>query len=716
MKQLIQSYKSGEMEIAEIPVPACREEGMVVQTHFSLISAGTEKIMIDLAKKSLLGKAKARPDLVRQVINKVKQEGLWSTWEKVKSRLDNPVPLGYSCAGNVVEVGEKIKGFSPGDRVACAGAGYANHAEYNFIPRNLCVKVADSVHLEQASFTTVGAIAMQGVRQAEVSIGENVTVLGLGLVGLLTVQILKAAGCRVLGFDPDPFKVKLSQELGCDVSVSSNIHDACKEFTNGRGSDSVIITASTKSSEPIRTAGEISRQKGIVVVVGLVGMEVPRDIYYKKELDLRLSMSYGPGRYDRDYEEKGIDYPFGYVRWTEKRNMASFLDLIQEKRVNVKKLITHRSQFKNAIQTYKILESDEKYVGIVLGYDTEKSDAYNKTIELKQRNKPNEDVSVGWIGVGNFARGILLPAFSKNSGYEFKTVCDADGMAARKIAEQYSFEKACSDFKDVLDDDSINTLVVTVPHNLHGRYVLSSLKAGKNVHVEKPLSIYREELYEIDSYMRERSGDIPVLHVGYNRRFSGILNEFRGHFSDELHPLVVNYRVNAGVVPLSSWIQDPEIGGGRIVGEVCHFIELCTYLVKGNPTDIYACSIRADKNNIVDEDSVNITIGYDNGCLAAISYASLGDKMHPKERIEIIGGGKLGVLDNFKSGFITSNGKKRKIKRFNMDKGYVQEIKAFLTAIKEGEDPPISWEQLYSTSNAAFAVLESLRKREKIEL
>lgn len=747
MKQIIQSLKSGKMEIAEIPNPSAGPGQVVVRTERSLISAGTEKMLVELAQKSLLGKARARPDLVKKVIRKIKTEGFWSTWEKVKAKLDSAIPLGYSCAGTVLEVGEGVQGIAAGDRVACAGAGYASHAEVNTIPLNLVVKIPEGVSFEEAAFVTVGAIAMQGVRQAGVVIGESVGVIGLGLIGLLTVQILKAAGCRVIGYDPDPFKCAKAKELGCNEAVNGSLQSTVDNFTEGQGVDATIITASTKSSEPVVTAGEITRPKGKVVVVGMVGMDVPRDSYYKKELDLRLSMSYGPGRYDPQYEEAGQDYPYAYVRWTENRNMESFLTLVADKKVDVRALVTHTFDFEKALDAYKMIETAKDYIGILLKYKPG-TGAQARSITVSERTKPLDKVVVGWVGAGNFARGVLYPAFKENGGYSLKYVCDTNGITARDSAGKWGGLEVTTDPGQVIKDPATNLVVITTPHNLHGPLVIQALKAGKNVHVEKPLTIRAAELEEIYDffeggaalgYIEEGAiggkgskgappstpstpshtpspSSTPLLLVGYNRRFSGLLNDFKGHFQAVKQPLVVNYRVNAGVIPKDNWIQDPTIGGGRILGEVCHFVDLCGYLTGGKAVSVYARTIRADNSSVVDADSVNITIGYSNGALATISYVALGDPNVPKELIEVVGGGVMGIFHDFKSFTVSNNGHESNKKSGTQDKGFKQEVAAFLKAVREGTGAPISWPDLYLTSRVTFAALESLRSNKAVDL
>ena len=520
MKQILQSFKTGEMWLADVPSPLCKSNGILMRNHVSFVSSGTERMLVDFAKRSLIGKAMKMPDQVRKVIRKIQTEGLFETLEKVQAKLDQPIPLGYSCAGVVMEAGVRVEGLSKGDRVACGGAGFANHAEFNYVPKNLVVKLPDNVSFEDASCATVGSIAMQGLRQCELHLGESVCILGLGLLGMLAVQMAKASGCRVIGFDPNPQRCKLAIELGADEAVSGGLESAAMSFTNGRGVDAVLITAATPSNEPVTVAAEIARMKGKVVATGLVGMNIPRDLYYKKELDFRLSLSYGPGRYDTVYEEDGIDYPYGYVRWTEQRNMQAFVDLVAMGKITPSKLITHRFDFDNALDAYQMLlgKSGVPYMGIVLEY----SDAENKQpvsrVEIKQptKSEPSSPV-VSFIGCGNFTKAVLMPTLKKMSGYRLRGLCSASGMNCGETARKMGFEFATSKKDDIFTDSDTNLVFVTTRHDSHASLVEGALKAGKNVFVEKPLAISEEQLSSLEETLKASSGKVMV---GFNRRFS----------------------------------------------------------------------------------------------------------------------------------------------------------------------------------------------------
>ncbi len=712
MKQLIQSYKTGELGLFDVPAPVCDENGVLVKTTASLVSAGTEKMIVDIAKKSLLGKAKARPDLVKQVIDKMKKEGIQNTLEKVFNKLDTPIPLGYSCAGRVLEVGRKVEGVSVGDRVACGGAGYANHSEVNYVPKNLFIKIPDGVDDVDASFVTVGAIALQGVRQTAPTLGESIAVMGLGLLGQLTVQLLKANGCRVIGSDIDPDKIELAKKLGADEAChAGDLVKRAMEFSNGQGVDAVIITASTSSNQPIVDAGDISRMRGRVVIVGMVGMDIPRNEYYKKELTLKLSMAYGPGRYDPEYEEKGIDYPFDLVRWTEQRNFEAFLDLIAQGRVTPKELITHTFDFDEAMKAYDLLEgkTDEKYLGIVLEYPGEIDLEKNKTVQINQKAIKSDQVNVGLIGAGNFTKSVILPNLKKVDGYNLVGLCTATGVSAHGTGEKHGFKYITTDTDEIFENSEINTVFITTRHDKHAQNVLKSIESGKHCFVEKPLCIKEEELEEIKSAYDGST----IVQVGFNRRFSPLIQKMKSVAGDG--PVSITYRINAGIIPKNVWIQDPEIGGGRIVGEVCHFIDTCSYLTGSEVASVYASSVHKSDKSIPDEDNVNIVLTYKNGSTAAINYFAYGDGSMPKEYVELFANGTAMQMNDFRELTIYNNGKREKIKSSNQDKGFVNEFKAFKDSIQNGK-AAISFGSIYNTTKTTFKILESLKSSKAIDI
>ncbi len=704
MKQLIQSFKTGELGLFDVPAPICQDNGALVQTTVSLVSAGTEKMLVDFAKKSMLAKAKDRPDLVKQVVDKMKKEGVKNTLEKVFTKLDTPIPLGYSLAGRVIEVGKNMSGVNIGDRVACGGAGYANHAEINYVPKNLMVKIPDGVDDVDASFVTVGAIALQGVRQTEPKLGERVAVMGLGLLGQLTVQLLKANGCKVIGSDVDPDKIALAKKLGADEAChAGELIAKAAEFSNGHGVDAVIIAASTMSNQPVIDAAEISRMRGRVVFLGMVGMDIPRNDYYKKEIDLRLSMAYGPGRYDPEYEEKGHDYPYDLVRWTEQRNFEAFLGLIEEGKITPKELITHSYDFDDAMTAYDLLEGkiQEKYLGIVLKYKDEINLDEHKIVQRSDKAVPAETINVGLIGAGNFTKSVILPNMQKVGGYELVGLCTATGVSAQGTGKKYDFKYITTDSDEIFKNSEINAVFVTTQHNDHAQKVIKAMENGKHCFVEKPLCIYEEELEAIKEAYDGRS----ILQVGFNRRFSPMVEKMKA----KLHGAVsINYRVNAGIIPKDVWIQDREIGGGRIIGEVCHFIDTCSYLTGSEVVSVYAATVQKNDQSIPDEDNVNITLRYANGSTATIAYYAYGDSTMPKEYIEAFANGTSMQMTDFRELLIYSGGKKEKVKSANQDKGFVGEFKAFKEAVKSGT-PAIAFESICNTTLTTFKILESIR-------
>ena len=711
MKQLIQSFKTGELGLFDVPAPVCEKNGALVQTTVSLVSAGTEKMLVDFAKKSMIAKAKDRPDLVKQVIDKMKKEGVRNTLEKVFTKLDTPIPLGYSLAGRVVEVGSELSGLNIGDRVACGGAGYANHAEINYVPKNLMVKIPDGVDDIDASFVTVGAIALQGVRQTAPLLGEKVAVMGLGLLGQLTVQLLKANGCKVIGSDIDPDKMALAKKLGCDeVCHAGDLISKANEFTNGYGVDAVIIAASTSSNQPITDAAEISRMRGRVVLVGMVGMDVPRNTYYKKELEIKLSMAYGPGRYDPEYEEKGIDYPYDLVRFTEQRNFEAFLGLIQEGKITPKELITHSYDFDDAMSAYDLLEGriKEKYLGIVLNYKRDIKLENEKIVQRSEKKISNDKVNVGLIGAGNFTKSVILPNIQKVGDFEFVGLCTATGVSAQGTGKKYDFKYITTDSEEIFKNSEINSVFITTRHNDHANKVLKAIESKKHCFVEKPLCIYEEELEAIkEAYTGE-----TVVQVGFNRRFSPMVEKMKKSINGQIS---INYRINAGIIPKNVWIQDRTIGGGRIIGEVCHFIDTCSYLIGSEVKSVFATTIQKSDQSIPDEDNVNIVLNYANGSTATISYYAYGDNSMPKEYIEVFSSGLSMQMNDFRELTIFKGGKSSKEKSANQDKGFVNEFKAFKEAIKSGNEA-IDMKSIYNTTKTTFKILESIRSKSLVEI
>ncbi|MHB8420471.1 MAG: bi-domain-containing oxidoreductase [Myxococcales bacterium] len=702
MKQLLHSYRTGELSLADVPAPAAEPGSLLVRTAASLVSAGTEKMVLELGKRSLVGKAQDRPDLVQKVVDKVQRDGVIATARTVWAKLDEPMPLGYSCAGTVLQLGAGVSGFAPGGRVACAGAKVANHAEVNCVPLRLCARVPEGLSDEEAAFVTVGAIALQGVRTAAPTLGESVAVIGLGLIGQLAVQILRAAGCKVLGIDVDPTKLELARAGGAKLAVlrSGEVREAVASLTDGRGVDAAVICAAGDTNDPIELAGEIARDRARVAVIGAVRMDVPRRPYYDKELSLLLSRAYGPGRYDPAYEEHGGDYPIGYVRWTEERNFGAFLDLCADRRVDVRPLISHRIPIDRAEEAYALLSGErrEPYLGIVLTYPTERP--VSQTVSLSATHKPvRGGIRLGVAGAGAFASSVLVPAFARLPRVRLATVVSARGITAHKLGRRLGFGEASTDFGALLSP-SIDAVVIATRHHLHAEQVAAALEAGKHVFVEKPLALDRPGLERVRR-AAERSGG--VLAVGFNRRFSPLAGKLAAFFEGRASPLTLIYRVNAGPLPKESWILDPAVGGGRIVGEVCHFVDLLSFVCGALPVSVQAACAGGDPDQLL------ATIAFEDGSVGSIAYGSQGDPGYPKERLEVMGGARLAVLDDFRGLELSRDGKRSHARSLGQDKGHRAEAEAFVAAVAAGGPPPIPLASLWRTTEATFAIQEALR-------
>jgi predicted dehydrogenase len=705
MMQVEQNYRTGDLKVAEVPVPRPGDGHLLVATRVSLISAGTEKQLLNLARTSLVGKAMARPDLVRQVMRNVRRDGVKPTIEKVFAKLDTPIPLGYSAAGTVLEVGRKVSGYAVGDRVACAGAGLANHAEFNVVPKHLSVPIPAGVEDEDASFVTLGAIAVQGVRLALPTLGERIVVMGLGLIGMLTVQLLKANGCRVLGFDPNPKRARLAEELGADVSVSDSFAETVAAFTGGIGADAVIVTASSKSSEPINAAAEVSRMKGRIVVVGMVGMSIDREPFYKRELELKVSLSYGPGRHDPAYELGGHDYPLPYVRWTEQRNMEAFLGLVAEGRVTPRRLVTHRFPIADAEQAYALMERGEPYLGIVLTYPGAGDHRLRRQIRPAPVRVCGGTNRVAFIGFGSYARGVLLPAIRKVEDVTLTGVVTSTGISARHASEKYGFVTAATDPAEVMAAADTDIVFIATRHDTHARLAADALRAGKHVFCEKPLALDAESLADVVAAAERAPG---ILSVGFNRRFAPLLQKAKIALTPRTGPLVMLYRINAGAMPSDSWIHREE-GGGRILGEVCHFVDALTYLAGSLPVEVHA--VAAQGTN----DAVSLLFRFADGSTGTIVYSSLGDASVSKEYIEVFADGRVAQLDDFRLLTVTARGR-RTVCRATQDKGQRNLVAAFFTATRGTGAAPIPLEEIVAVSETTFAVEESLRTGRPVHL
>ncbi len=719
MLQVIQYQKTGEICVDELPAPKLRPGTVLVRNAFSLISAGTERTSVGTAKASMMQKARLRPDLVRQVMDNITREGVVATYKKVQRRLDNYKELGYSSSGVVIETG--IDDIKEGDRVACAGVGYASHAAIVSVPRNLVVRVPDEVDFEEAAFTTVAAIALQGVRQADVRVGEQVAVVGLGLIGLITVQLLKASGCRVIGMDVASRNFDLAQTLGCDRCISSD-RDAVLEvqnFTRGYGADAVIITAAATSNQPVELAIECARKRGTVVVVGAVGMNIPRSPFYEKEINFRISCSYGPGRYDPDYEERGHDYPLGFVRWTENRNMQAVLDMMAQRKLNLQVLITHRMPVEESLRAYDIItgKTQETYLGILLQYsDTSHLSGLSRRLELHAPScsRSSRRAVLGFIGAGNFTQSMLLPALGKLAP-RMRGLVTAKPVNAKNTAKKYGFEFCATETAEIMNDRDINLVFVTSRHDSHARYAVEALRAGKSVFVEKPLALNNKELDAILDVYRDaiRTGTGPLLMVGYNRRFSEPIVAIQKLFAARTEPLVMQYRVNAGFMPLTHWMQHPD-QGGRVIGEVGHFIDVLQFLCRAAPVSVYAVA-PFDQARRYNNDNVLISMTFADGSAGSIQYLANGASAVEKEYLEVFAGGRTARMWNFKR-LECAVGRKKTTKSFSGDKGHAAEMRALLDGFESGAGSSISVESLAATSRATFAVLESLRTERVVEI
>ena len=703
MLQVLQYQKTGEITIEEMPEPVCPENGILVRNQYSLISAGTERSSVEKAQSSLLTRIKKQPEDVKLVLEFLKKEGIKSTLNRVQNKLDSFKVLGYSSAGIVLESG--CKEFTVGDRVACAGAGYANHAEVVAIPKNLATKIPDNVDLEDAAFTTLAAIAMQGVRQAEPQIGDNVAVIGLGLIGLITVQILKANGVNVIGLDINTDNFELAKNLGAERTVLSNNDaiDVSRSFSNGMLLDSVLITAATDSNQPIELAMQMTRKKGKVVIVGAVGMNVPRGPFYLKEIDLRISSSYGPGRYDSSYEELGIDYPYAYARWTENRNMQSVLKLLSSNSINFKKITTHTFGLKEAKSAYDLITGkvSSKYLGILLKYDEVKERTRIKKVSIHSNKKSN--LGFSFVGLGSFAQNHILPTLL-NSGLSPIGVANQNPATSKSVAEKNKFNFFATDYKEVINDTNTDMVFCATRHDSHSKIVVDSIKSGKPIFVEKPLAVNSTQLKEIvDEYNKK-----PVnIMCGFNRRFSESFINIKKYFEGSNYPITMIYRINAGFIPKDHWVQHSG-QGGRIIGEVCHFIDTMVYVNGSLPTKIFAENVSSNSSSeIFDRDNVVINIKFLNGSIGTIIYTSTGASQLSKEYFEAHTERKSCIMDNFESVSLISSNEK-KVLKYDGDKGIKSEVKAFVDSIKNGTKSPIEFEEIAKVTESTFAVIESL--------
>jgi predicted dehydrogenase/threonine dehydrogenase-like Zn-dependent dehydrogenase len=725
MRQLLQDARTGELTVTEVPAPQLLPGCLLIRTAASLVSAGTERAAAEFARKNLLAKAKARPDLVRDVLAKLGRDGLSATMGTIRSRLGQPQSVGYSSSGIVLAVGDGISDIAVGDRVACAGAGYAAHAEFNCIPRLLVEKVppastGEPVSFEQAAFATLGAICLHGIRLAEVAIAETVAVVGLGLLGQVATQLLRVAGCRVLGLDLIEWRAQLALRAGCDAvsSTTDDFMNLCFQKTRGRGTDAVLITAETSSSDPVNLAAEIARDRAIVVALGTVGMNLERKLYYEKELDFRVSRSYGPGRYDTAYEQKGRDYPIGHVRWTETRNMEAFLHLLADGKLNLNSLITHRFPLEQSARAYDLIsgKSSEPYLAVMLQYPQVESQQTTALPRIPVGNSKlrASSLGVGVFGAGNFALNTLIPALQPLKNVSLRGVCNATGSRSQSAAKKFGFAYCTDAEQQLLDDPDVAAVIIATRHHLHARQTLAALRAGKSVFCEKPLCLNEDDLAAIVRIMSELEV-APTLLVGFNRRFAPMAILCK-QFLNQIHePIAIQYRINGGYVAKDHWVNDPEQGGGRILGEVCHFVDFLCFMAGASPVEVGAQTIGNPGH--YSSDNVLAQLRFPNGTLGSITYMANGDKAASKERIEVFGGSSVAILEDFRYLELVRNGRKQITRaRTGQDKGHKSEMRAFVDAALGQTSPPIPFEQIVGSTLATLRLRNACQTGQSLSL
>jgi predicted dehydrogenase len=701
--------------VVEVPTPTPQAGEVLIRTAASLVSAGTERMLVEFAEKSLLGKARSRPDLVRQMLDKARREGLLPTIAAAFNRLDQPMPLGYSSAGTIIALGPGVQGYHVGQRVACAGGNYAVHAEYAAVPQILLAALPDNVDFEAAAFTTLGAIALHGFRLGEAQLGARVAVIGLGLLGLLSVSIARAAGCQVFGVDIAAERVALAQQLGAQAVLRPQAVEAALAFSQGRGCDLVLICADTPAADPVELAGAIARDRARVIAVGAVGLHLPRKVYYEKELTFLNSRSYGPGRYDPTYEDAAQDYPIGYVRWTEGRNLAAVVDLLASGQLDVRPLITHIYPIDQAPEAYDLItgKHQEPFLGVLLSYPQPAAPAARLELAPAPAAAAPAAVRLGVLGAGNFATAVLLPAVRKTPGVTPVGIASASGLSARHAAGRFGFRYAASDPAQLLADPEINTLAILTRHHLHAEQVIAALRAGKHVFCEKPLALDEAQLSAIAAQLAQ-TPELRLL-VGFNRRFAPLAQDLRAFIQDRQEPLAAHYRINAGYIPLSHWVHDPAQGGGRLIGEGCHFVDFLSFLVGAAPSAVSAQGL--PDGGRYREDNFTLTLSFPDGSLGTVTYLSNGDKAFPKERVEVFCGGRAAALDDFRRLELVQDGRaRRRTLPWGQDKGHRAEWAAWAAALQAGGPPPIPYAQLFGVTRATFAAVTALRTGQVVKV
>ncbi|WP_290516105.1 bi-domain-containing oxidoreductase [Alcanivorax sp.] len=710
MKQIMQDMAKGGTVITEAPAPQVSRQHLVVSTTASLISAGTERMLVDFGRASYLDKARQQPEKVKMVLEKIQTDGLMTTIDAVQSKLGQPLPLGYCNVGVISGIGQGVEGFKKGDRVVSNGP----HADVVRVSKNICARIPDEVSDETASFTVVASIGLQGIRLAQPTLGEVFAVTGAGLIGLLTVQLLRAQGCRVLAIDFDDSKLAIAERLGAEICNPANGQDpvaAGMAFSRGNGVDGVIITASTKESDPVIQAARMSRKRGRIVLVGVTGLELNRADFYEKELSFQVSCSYGPGRYDPSYEENGQDYPLGFVRWTQQRNFEAVLDMMASGQLDVTPLITHRIEFEQAEKAYDLLTTDKSALGIILTYSSEPEARHIRSVALSApvSADPAKPV-VGFVGAGNYASRMLIPAF-KEAGAQLHTIATSGGISGVVHGDKAGFSEATTDTQAMIENPAINTIAIVTRHNSHARFVASALSAGKHVFVEKPLAVTREDLADVKAAYQEKGAHAPLLMVGFNRRFSPQVQKMKALLDQASEPKSFIMTMNAGAIPADHWAQDNEVGGGRIIGEACHFIDLMRFLAGAEVVSVQARRMGEARGVPVTEDKAAITLGFADGSFGTVHYLANGPASFPKERIEVFAAGRVLQLDNFRKlrGYGWSGFKKMNLWR--QDKGQAACAAAFLSAIETGGSSPIPASELFEIASVTLDAVEQLRSQ-----
>lgn len=714
MKQLLQDLKNGEILLEEIPLPNCGANEVLIKTERSLISPGTERMLLEFGRSSYIQKARQQPDKVKMVLDKIKTDGLVPTLETVFAKLGEPMPLGYCNAGIVIDVGSNVTDFKVGDRVVSNGA----HSEIVAVGKNLVAKIPDGVSFEQASFTVIASIALQGIRLFQPTLGEKIVVIGLGLIGQITMEFLKANGCEAIGVDIDQGKVELARSNGFIALNPANGEDPISfvaNYTDEIGVDGVIITAATKSNGPIEQAAQITRRKGRIVAVGAIGMDIPRPPFYEKELSFYISSSYGPGRYDSKYEDEGIDYPIGYVRWTQNRNFQAILQLLSNGSLNFNYLITHRYKFLEAPKAYNEVLNNRDSLGVILEYENIKDIIVDKRVNLLSSfTSISSEVGIGVIGAGNFTKLIVLPIL-KDSSAKLVGISSSKGLSSSIAAKKFGFEYSTTDYNELLKDEKINTVFITTRHNNHAKLVIESLEAGKNVFVEKPLAIDMEQLADVVKCCNKLASEsrMPKLMVGFNRRFSPFVKDIFSKVKGRSNGLAMNMTINSGALPKDLWVHDEKIGGGRIIGEGCHFIDTMSYLANSEVESIYSVALNSDKELAIKNDNVILNLKFKDGSIGTLSYLSNGNKSYPKEQMSLFCEGKVFNLDNYKKvNAFGSSG----IKKWSQDKGHKDEMIGFVENIKSSKENLISLESLVNTTLATFAHVKSLKENRMVQI